>query len=328
MAAGRPEGEGEEVPRIRLRRAAVSALGTLAVAAALCWWAARGVSFDDVRAGISLARPQVVAATLVLFTLSYFTVDVLGFALSWRRHLVPDLSWSVVRTLVCGKQVFFPVLPVLTKIVGPLYFWRHRGLRPLRVVGASEMIGTADLIAVVVLTTGSLIVSDVEIGSGFTTVLALCWILVLGGLAWLRSPRWQHRLPRLRSAALFHAFLRASPSELATQLGLRAIHLAVTLVCIQLLLAELGAALSPSQLLAFGPLFVFSCSLPISLAGYGGPQGLAVALLASRWHLVPAGHALAFSLIWSTGLVAFQAGVGLAHLPGLVRLLGGRPAHG
>jgi hypothetical protein len=314
--------EEAQAPRIRLLRAALNALGTLLLAVAICWWAARGVSWEEVRAGLAAARPPVVIGALAVFTLSLFTVDVLGFGWSWRRHLEPDIRWSVVRTLVCGKQVFFGVLPVLTKVVGPLYFWRRRRLPPLQVLGASELISASDLTAVIFLVSVPLAISDVEIGSGLTASVAAWWLVVLAGMAWLRrAPRPGQRPSRLRDAALLRAFARATPSELASQVILRVAHHLITIGCLQVLLKEMGAALTPSQLLTFGPLFIFSCALPVSIAGYGGPQGLAVALLSSRWELLPAGHALAFSLIWSTGLMVLQVSVGLAHLPALLHLL-------
>jgi hypothetical protein len=308
------------------RKVVANTLMTLGVAAVLCWWAARSVSSGELRAGFEGIRLFAVLATMTAFGISFFTVDVLGFGMSWRRHLAPDIPWRDVRALVCGKQVFFLVLPLLTKVVAPLAFWRRLRVRPLHTVSASELVNVSELTAIMGLVSVTLIVSDVAVGFGLTAVVVAWWIAASIALLWLTSPRLRQRLPRLQSAALLHAFTRARPREVAIQVGLRGAHQLITLMCVWTLLAEMGTRLSVSQLLSFGPLFIFSSFLPISLAGYGGPQGLAVALLADRWGLLSPGRALAFSLVWSTGLLVLQTGVGLAHLPRMIELLRAPPA--
>ncbi len=311
----------EQSLRPRPVRVLLNTVATLVLAVGLVAWATRGLSFEELRAGLEGIRPAWVVPPLALFALCFFTLDVLGFGLAWRRHLAPDMPWPHVRAIVCGKQVLFALVPLLTKAVAPLYFWRHRRIHPLRALGASELISASEVAAVMLLVSVTLLVSDVAIGPGLTAVVGGWWLVTLMGLAWLWSPWLRDTLPGLRRASLLHAFTRATPSELALQLGLRAAYQCVSLGCLWLLLVGMGARLSASQLLAFGPLFLLSGFLPISLAGYGGPQGLAVALLAERWQLLPQGKALAFSLVWSTGLLFVETGVGVTYLSRLLRLL-------
>lgn len=317
----------EQAPQLRIGRAALRSLVALAIAVGICAWAARGISFDELRAGLEGVRPGVVLATLAVFTLSFFTADVLGFGLSWRRHLVPDVPWRDVRALVYGKQVLALALPVLTKVVGPLYFWRRHRIPPTHALSASELVNICDLTTVILFVSVTLLVSPVGIGLGLTAVVVAWWLVVLVIFAWLWSPRLQRYLPRLRGAGLLHAFARTTPGEVALFLCLRVAHQLVTLSCLWALLAEMGAQLSVSQLAAFGPLFIFSGALPISIAGYGGPQGLAVALLAHRWQLMPPGKAMAFSLVWSTGFLLLQLPVAVAHFPRMLNLVRAQP-HG
>ena len=92
-------------------RALLTSGATLLVAAGLVAWAGRGVSVDELRAGLKGVTPARAVLPLALFAASFFTADVLGFGLAWRRHLAPDVPWSHVRALVCGKQVLFAVVP-------------------------------------------------------------------------------------------------------------------------------------------------------------------------------------------------------------------------
>lgn len=308
-------------PRVDVRRAVVRSAGALAIAAGICWWAARGISTGDLLEGFRGLRPGPVIASLGLFAASFFTADVLGFGLSWRTHLAPEMRWRDIRALVCGKQLLALALPVLTKVVGPLYFWRHRRIPVTRALSASELVNACDLTTVVLFTSVPLVVSDVELGAGLTAVVAAWWVVVFAGAAWFWSPRLQRVWPEVRRMGIFSAFASATPRELAKLVGLRVAHQVVLLACVWALLAEMGARLSPSQLAAFGPLFIFSGALPISLAGFGGPQGLAVALLAHRWQLVAPGQAMAFSLVWSTGFLALQMAVAVAHFPRMLTLL-------
>jgi hypothetical protein len=218
-------------------------------------------------------------------------------------------------------------LPVLTKVVGPLYFWRRWRISPARALGASELVNACDMTTVVLFTTVPLLASDVALGAGLTVVVAAWWALALAAGAWLWSPRLRRLWPRARSAALLEAFTTATRSELAKLMGLRIAHQLVLLACARSLLAAMGAKLSLSQLAAFGPLFIFSGALPISLAGFGGPQGLAVALLAHRWGLMTPGQAMAFSLAWSAGFLLLQMAVALVHFPRMLGLLRA-PTHG
>lgn len=307
--------------RLRPGWVALRSLATLVIAAGIAAWAARGISWPDLRASLSGFHLLTAIAALALFAGSFFAVEVIGFGLSWRRHLVPVVRWRDVATLVCGKRVLFVILPLLTKAVAPLYFWRRWRVRPLHAVSASELVGAADQLAVLLFVFGAWLGSAVQLGPGVAALAVGAWLVAIAGFAWLWSPRAQRVLPRLRGAALLHAFARTTPAELSLQVGLRAAQQLAALGSLWLLLRDQGVRLSAPQLLSFGPLFVFSGMLPLSLAGYGGPQGLAVGLLAHQWRVLSPARALAFSLVWSTGLLIVQTSVGLAWLPRLINLL-------
>lgn len=314
-------------PRMNVGRAALRSAVALVIAAGICWYAARDISHEELREAVHALPTQPLLISLLVFTLSFFTADILGFGLSFRTHLTREVRWRDVRALVCGKQVLALALPVLTKVVGPLYFWRRWQISPARALGASELVNACDVTAVILLTSVPLLVSDIQLGTGLTAVVAAWWALALAAGAWLWSPRLRRLWPKARSAGLLEAFTTATPAELAKLMGLRIAHQLVLLACVRSLLAAMGARLSLSQLAAFGPLFIFSGALPISLAGFGGPQGLAVALLARRWGLMAPGQAMAFSLAWSAGFLLLQMAVAAAHFPRMLTLLRA-PPHG
>jgi uncharacterized membrane protein YbhN (UPF0104 family) len=188
------------------------------------------------------------------------------------------------------------------------------------VVGASELVSAAELVVVLGIASLTALLGPVDLDPRVTAVLVALWALLVGGALWVRRPR------RAAAAAddgpgLLHALRTACGRDLLVQLGLRLAHQAVALVCVTVLLHGWGASPTIAQVLTFGPLFLVSGTLPISLGGYGGPQGIAVALLADAWGLLPAADALAFSLVWSTAVLLTQLVTGVVHLPRLTALV-------
>ncbi|HZN93253.1 MAG TPA: hypothetical protein VFB81_11145 [Myxococcales bacterium] len=296
------------------RATVVNTAISVAVAAGLCVYAARGLSAAAVREGMGALSLPVLAGALVVFTATYYAMEILGFGMTWRRHVWDQMPWSHVRALVCGKQILFLVFPLLTKTVGPLYFWRRRRISPLLAVGASEMIGGAELTVAAAASLAGAVQVSFALAAALGAALAIAVALVL-----LR------RAPAIAGLRFFRALREASAGELWFQLALRAAIQAIALACVWLLLAGMGARLDLGQLLTFGPIFVISGSSIVSIAGYGGPQGVAVEVLANRWGALSAPAALGFSLAWSTGLLVTQTLVGAFHFPRMVQLL---RAHG
>jgi hypothetical protein len=316
-----PEATAERALRPSRWRTLLNTGITLLLAAGLITWAARGIAFDDLRArleGVTLSR---VLLPLVLYALLFFATDVLGFGLLWRRLMTRDVPWSHVPPLVCGKQVLCAVAPVLTKLVAPIYFWRHLRIPPLRTFGTSEILSVCELGAVVLLVSVELLFGGAAIGPLLTPLVVGFWAVALALLLWLWSPRLKAVLPSLRKATFLHDWVRLPPRELLLQLGLRLAYQFAGMGCVWLLLAGMGARLSLAQIFAFGPLLLLSSFMAISMAGYGGPQGVAVALLADAWGLMPRAQAMAFSLLWSTALLLIELVGGALFVPWLVRLL-------
>jgi hypothetical protein len=316
-----PAADDAQPEPIRVGSLAAKTAGVACVAVFILWWASRGISSADLRAQLQDVRLGVVIATMAVFTLAYFTVEVLSVGTSWRKNLDPNVTWRDIRALICGKQVLFAVQPLLTKLVAPLYFWRHGRVAPWRAVSATEFVGICELTVVMSLVSAGVAFSGLEVGVGLWVLVGAWWALVALAAVWMSSPRLQQRFPKLAGSGLLYAFTHATRPHLAYQLVTRTALQLITLGCIWVLLAELGAKLTATQLLAFGPLFLYSSLLPISVGGFGGPQGLAVAVLAGRWHVLPPDRALAFSLVWSSGALILQATVGLVYLPRMVGLL-------
>jgi hypothetical protein len=279
------------------------------------------VNIEGLRLSLEKVALAQLAVLLAIYAASFAIVEVLGFGWIWRRHLEPSMPWAHVRSLVLGKQVLAAVMPLLTKVLAPVYFWRRWRLSAARSVGASELVSFADSLVVLSLVSMGWLVGRDAVGSALGWCVAVVWFVLVFTALWVRSPLLLNVLPRLRATRFFQTFRVVQPRELASQLVLRASHHLVALALLGWLAQLLEVRLSPSQVLAFAPLFLFTGSLPVSFAGFGGPQGVAVALLVQAWGATSPDRALALSLVWSSLTLVTQLLLGSVHLPRAVALL-------
>jgi hypothetical protein len=302
-------------------RETVRQLVVCVVAAALIGaWALRRTDLAAVGSAATGTDPLVLAAATAGFVTLFSVVDVAGFLLAYRRHLDPTVPWADVAVVVCGKQLPGLVNPLLTKTVAPTYF-RRRGVDVLSTIGASELVGLADTTAVIVFVTAAALATGMVLPRSVQAMLALWWCGVAFQLARRWGPLARTRLGAGPPGRLFAAINRAGPAELGVQVALRVVLGIGTLAFVRVVLGDLGHGLAPAQLLAFGALLMFTTQLPISVGGFGGPQGVAVLLLSHTWHVASDEQAVAFSIVWSSLLLAGRFALSAPLAPALARRL-------
>jgi hypothetical protein len=157
------------------------------------------------------------------------------------------------------------------------------------------------------------------------------WVVLAVYVVWAWAPHAPHapdgRRTRLRESKLLRPLARTAPRELAAQVALRLALGAASAVVVREVLAELGQGqgqaqgLGSGQLILLGTLVLSTAMLPLSVGGYGGPQGVAVLLLVEAWGVASREDALAFSLVWSTMFLVGRVVVGAALAVPLLRLV-------
>jgi hypothetical protein len=184
-------------------------------------------------------------------------------------------------------------------------------------------VSAADTLVVLFFVSVATLFVDARFAELLWPPLVIGWALV--GLAgvWLSSARLRAAFPRLHAAKLLGPLHAVTWREAVAQLGIRGAYHALAIGCIAALLDGMGARLPWLASATFGPLLLFTQSLPVTWLGLGGPQGLSTELLARQWQVLTREDALAFSLMWSAMLLGVQALVGLTHLPLLVACLRG-----
>jgi hypothetical protein len=291
---------------------------TVLLAGLLCWWAVRGMDWPVLRRTLAAVELWRFGVVVLGYVAVFYALDVAGFVLAYRRHLVRRVPVRDIVVVVCGKQLLGVVLPVLTKAVAPVYFRRRWGIGALRTIGASELVSFADSVAVSTTASLALSLGRVPLPAAYTWVLVVWWILTAGYLigAWVVPRGWWRRL---RGSALLSPFASATPGEMAAQVGIRVLGLVVTAGVLAVLLAEAGIRVGAGQLALFAPLLLFSAMLPVSVGGFGGPQAVAALLLHDVWRVTDDAGAVAFSVLWSS---AFLLGRLVLSAPFAVPLAG------
>ena len=317
-----PINAGPSTParRAPLRRI-ITALVTAGAAGAICWWALRGVDRTALAQALHETRPAVIALSALGYTAAFYALDITGFALVYRRHLTPQVPIRHVVTIVCGKQLLGLIFPPLTKLIAPVYFHRHWRVGMARTLGATEVLTVADAAAVIAfflagaaLGSTGLSADVVLLGVGACVVPALL-------LFWAWLPAARRVFPRMRRSEFLAAFIRSSPAEMTVQLALRLALALAMLAAWWLLLLGSGHRLGPGHLAQFGALFLIATQLPVSVGGFGGPQGVCVLLLTDTWKLLPRSDAVALSLLWSTAYLLSRALISAFFAAPMIRLL-------
>ncbi|SDG51100.1 Lysylphosphatidylglycerol synthase TM region [Lentzea fradiae] len=298
----------------------MGALLTLTAAALLCWWSLSGVDWATLPDAVRRAHPGLVVAAVAGYTVAFCVLDTAAFTLVYRKHLAAAVPVRHVATIVCGKQLLGVVFSPLTKLVATLYFHRRWRVPVLRTLGATEVLTVADtivLVGLVVVGTGT--VDGMPAGA---SVLAALMALALAlFLLWAWLPAARGVLPRLRRNAFLSVLVQTSPAQMLAQLGLRScLVLAMAASWWSLLLAN-GVDLDFGRLVQFCSVFLVVVQLPVSVAGYGGPQGACVLLLSDAWGLMSREDAAVLSLLWSTAYLVSRVVIGFLFAVPAVRLL-------
>jgi len=308
-------------------RRAFSALATAGAAGAICWWALRGVDRTALARALHETRPGVIALVALGYTVAFYALDTTGFALVYRRHLAPQVPIRHVVTIVCGKQLLGLIFPPLTKLIAPVYFHRRWRVGMARTLGATEVLTIADAVAVIVFVLAGAALGSTGLPADVVLLsISACVALALF-LFWAWLPAARRVFPRIRRSEFLAPFVRSSPAEMTMQLALRLALALAMLAAWWLLLLGSGHRLGPGHLAQFGALFLLATQLPVSVGGFGGPQGVCVLLLTDTWKLLPRSDAVALSLLWSTAYLLSRALISAFFAAPMIRLLRSDTAH-
>ena len=250
---------------------------------------------------------------LSLLGVSLFTlfVDLASFGVAYKRYLAPTISYRRLLELRSIVLLVVATVPPMAIAVSFGYFYTRHHIPVKRVFGVELFVTSLDILAgVFVLTVGLLLYAG-SIPSVLSGALVSLWGVVVFLFLWAALGKNQ-KLNTLQSQnSSFEIFKIATASEYVHYFLCRLALVGCHLIVVMTLLLLFDISLPFSHILIFSPLFVASAFLPISIGGFGGPQGLAVLLLVSIWDVASLETVLAMSLVWSSFYLLFRALVGM-----------------
>lgn len=251
--------------------------------------------------------------------------DVLSFGFVYQRYLESSLSYMNLISLRGLSMVAVSTVPPLAPLV-PIGYFRRKGVKVSKVISAELLVTLIDILGgVSVLCLTLLLLAGGKLQEVFVSLSSILFIGLCVPLIFSRL-RGSVQLEKVSILECFFTIDRFNFFRIyIVRLGLLAAHV----VAISIMLPLLSINLALWQAIIFSPLFVASAFLPISIGGYGGPQGVAVVLLAQIWQVTDIEGAIAFSILWSTLFLLGRSSVGgifaapLVIGRGQVQLIGG-----
>jgi hypothetical protein len=265
----------------------------------------RQVDLGALAAALSWKVATLLLPAMLLYGAVTLAIEALCLALLVRPRK-PDFSlWTAAR-LKCASYLLLTLHYALGVGALSVLVRRRTGLPLAEAAGITVLVFAADVLVVVALAGGGIALLGLD--ETAEIVLALLGVMLVAGVALLRSPRSLGPFERLRALSFFSALRRAELRQLLQLVGLRALFSCC-------FVGVYGAAfasfdLAPAlPLLTAGILVVAMVSgLPIAVGGLGTSQA---AFLYVFRDVADPERLLAVSLIASAAMIALRVGMGL-----------------
>ena len=284
--------------------------------------------------------PPMVLMTVVFALADSFTF---GNAYSWFNAKLTNFEKIECRTAPYVVQVFFSPL---AEVLFVLYLWRRKKVPPSQAISSTiwtvvndfASVATALTIAVIFNLRTNLVP---EIGIAWLAVLIFFWAGYFGNLIFWHSPlnpamsAWIERSREagkdeqggkrlvLRAAGeavqLLRTFSLARWRHYLWVYGVRIVLLVVGLGSNYAALKAVGVEVSPALAVIAIPIIFYGHFLPINVAGYGGPQALAILFFFNIGHRGTMEQVAAYSFLWSTGFTVGRFLFGMIFIRGFMK---------
>ncbi len=308
-AVGDEAGPSEPSTRSRLVRR-VRALLPWLLAVALIVWISGRVSWAEAWGAASQAELGAFATALAVGTIYWFLLDSWGYSFLFTRFNAP-VSWAEARSVRALTYLLTPINWNLGTAGVILHLRQSKNLSAVESTSSMMLYSTADgVVILALLAAGILMATDTGPMQGalpgIVGFFALQFLFL--GLVISNRPKWRW-LGRVGNARILQSLRKASGSDFALLLGLRAVYFA----------GFIGFFLFGTR--AFGidiPFGFMALTMPLVIgsamftpAGMGSQQ----AVMLELWDAYGTGAAiLAFGVAFPVGLIIARVCIGLLYL--------------
>ena len=279
------------------------------VAAAILGWIFHDMELDKFLGALREARLYMIFPAMLLFTAVYAGADIASYGMSYRWFVLPGITVPEMAAARLGAYLFHVLYTPLSTVANLAYLRRHKGAPVLWALSANAFTNMHDLFSIDVVVTAALILNlhikaAPGLGPEWLIPAGVPWAVAAGyALYWftpVREMRVFRRVtynPILRSCRLAggRQYLTVLLSRLAVAVSGVAAH------AVLLYAFDIRAPLP--MVLVVAPIMIGVSFMPVSGAGFGGPQLAALILLPYAYGdkaLITA-YSMSFSVLFTVG---------------------------
>lgn len=293
------------------------------IAAAILWWIFRGIELEDFTRALAGARPWVLLPALFGFTLVYAAADIMSYGFCYRWFVLPGITVGEMMKARLGAYLFHVLYTPLSTVANLAYLRRHKGAPVIWSLSANAFVSVHDLFSINLMITFALAANLVTpvvtaLDPRWFFPVSIPWAVALGyALYWYTGIRDLPRLARITKSPILRSCYYGRPRHNLYIILARLLVAAAGGLSHWAALYAFGIEVPAAMVLVVAPLIVGSSILPISGAGFGGPQLVALILLpyAGGDRALITAYSISFSTCFTLGRVA----IGLLFLPAFAR---------
>jgi len=289
------------------------------LAAAILYWIFKDIDFARFVSRLASARMRLLIPAMLGFTALYAACDVMSYGMCYRWFAAPDISIKEMAAARLGAYLLHVLFTPLSTLANLAYLRLRKGAPLVWSLSANAFTSVHDLFAINAVLTGALAINllsaaaprlrlewfwPVTIPWAAAAGYALYWFTPVRDAAFLKRVTENPILRSCRFAKARH-YLWVLSARTAVAVAGVAAHAAA--------MHAFGIEVPLQVIMVVAPLMVGISFMPVSAAGYGGPQLVALLLLpyADGDKALVEAYSVAFSTLFTVG----RAGIGIVFMP-------------
>lgn len=287
------------------------------------------IEFAEFLYHFSEARLFLLIPAMLGFTLVYAAGDVLSYGNCYRWFVTPAITVREIVTMRWGVYLLHALYTPLSTAANLVYLRRTRGAPVIWTLSANAFTSVHDLFTINAVVTAALLMSlaglsGAEVDPRWLYAASVPWLVALGYAGYWFTPVKEFGfLSRVTETPILRSCRLAAARHHLIVLGARLMVAAGGVAAHWLAFIAFGMEVPAQMALLIAPLMVGASFMPVSSAGFGGPQLVALILLpyAHGDHALVAAYSLSFSALFTLG----RSIIGFVFMPGMLRDLADPP---
>ncbi len=293
------------------------------IAAAILIWIFRDIELSRFGRALLEARLWLVMPAMAVFTAVYALADILSYGNCYKWFVVPDIKVREMAATRLGSYLFHVLYTPLSTVANLVYLRRHKGAPVLWSLSANAFTSVHDLFSINLTVTAALALNFFvravpDLDPRWFILVSIPWAVALMYAAyWFTPVRDLGIFRRVTMNPILRSCRFARPGHYLVVLGARLSVALSGVAAHAALLYAFGIEAPLAMVAVAAPLIIGVSFMPVSGAGFGGPQLVALMLLpyAGGDKALVTAYSMSFSALFTAG----RSIIGAAFLPSYLR---------